>query len=362
MKTKKKNYGYSIWKTIRTIWCIGIFVVVLLSLPSSSPWIQFVLNLWEQNIHYAPNTRRDYLFENEEWQQIYQGEILTTQQNISSLEDNQESPLPTTTPTTIFTWTLPQTPNFTWENFTWEIVPQNTNTWTKDILLTKDTSTTTTGTIQTWTAPCRTPRDTRIAHKDFVLAYEQRTDVPNICNVEKRVCINGMLGGKYTQASCKENVTYIYKKAEVVSYNQKVLNEYIQPTEPKYQDAVVTTQGKRNESETPAKTTRWTSNNPVINTNETNQQTTPKKQWCTTPRGQRIDHGQFIKAYKSPRGFIDLPCEVQLRACTDGILRGTFRYNTCTFTNTTYAEYLTSSSTQWTGKVLFFERIKKLFK
>lgn len=54
-------------------------------------------------------------------------------------------------------------------------------------------STTYTGTIATGTADCMTPRGQKIAHKDFVLAYEQRKDVTTMCNVERRICSNGTL-------------------------------------------------------------------------------------------------------------------------------------------------------------------------
>ena len=40
---------------------------------------------------------------------------------------------------------------------------------------------------------CTTPRGQTIADKDFVLAYEQRSDVTTMCNVERRICTNGVL-------------------------------------------------------------------------------------------------------------------------------------------------------------------------
>lgn len=69
-------------------------------------------------------------------------------------------------------------------------------------------------------------------NRDFVLAYAQRKDVNTICDIEKRVCLSGTLGGSFTQDSCKDDIVYDYNRAEIVSYNKKVLNEYIQPTAP----------------------------------------------------------------------------------------------------------------------------------
>lgn len=86
--------------------------------------------------------------------------------------------------------------------------------------------------MMTGSLDCITPWREKVKNQDFVLAYQQRTDVKTICNIEKRVCMSGTLGGSFLQPSCKEDVVYDYHRAEVVSYNQKVLNEYIQPAAP----------------------------------------------------------------------------------------------------------------------------------
>ena len=43
--------------------------------------------------------------------------------------------------------------------------------------------------------------------------------------------MSGTLGGSFKQESCKDDIVYEYNKAQIVSYNQKILNEYIQPVE-----------------------------------------------------------------------------------------------------------------------------------
>jgi len=106
------------------------------------------------------------------------------------------------------------------------------------------------GTGTTGSLDCITPRNEIVKNQDFVLGYEQRTDVNTICNVEKRICMSGTLGGTFTQSSCRDDIVYDYHKAEAISYNQKVLNEYIQPTAPVNQGAEFDTEGKINTTET----------------------------------------------------------------------------------------------------------------
>ncbi|MEI7558215.1 MAG: hypothetical protein WCJ45_05370 [bacterium] len=47
--------------------------------------------------------------------------------------------------------------------------------------------------IETEPMDCITPWDEKVKDKDFILAYEQRKDVKIICNIEKRICNDGIL-------------------------------------------------------------------------------------------------------------------------------------------------------------------------
>jgi hypothetical protein len=40
---------------------------------------------------------------------------------------------------------------------------------------------------------CTTPWNTTLEHGESVIAYEQRKDVPNICNAQRRTCNDGVL-------------------------------------------------------------------------------------------------------------------------------------------------------------------------
>lgn len=339
-----------------------LFFAMVMIFQKESPVemeLQFVRNMDEVFMHNAPDTQREYLFEDEWGQQTYQGEMATWS---------------TSTPTTDSLETLvnpDEVEQISWEIQGWKIYSGTFGTGTK--ISQKPI------TIYTGSLDCITPWREQVKNQDFVLAYEQRKDVNTICNVEKRVCMSGTLWWSFTQDSCKDDITYKYHKAEIISYNQKMINEYIQPkkmtmeeekayseliqpTAPVNVWAEFTTEGKINTPEAPATTTRDTTNAPVTTQAEVEQTEAAGKRSCTTPRGQKIKNGQFIKAYKAPRWFIDLPCDVQLRPCIDGTLKWMYTYPTCKVYNTTYTEYLKAWSPTSNTWFLLFERIKSVLR
>ena len=351
MKHLKKRIQNQYKKIPKSIIKKGtVFVIILLfgmtMLFQKDTWnteMQFVWNMDETFIHNAPNTQRDYLFENEGGEEIYQWTLtwtidttiditpLINTEEIENILDELQEQTGTTQTGGIYSGTI--------QTITWS---------TKEI---KNT---------TWSLNCITPRGKTIKNKDFTLAYEQRKDVNTICNIEKRVCLSWELLGSFKQRSCKEDVIYNYEKAEVVSYNQKVLNEYIQPVPPINSWANFNNEWKINTLEIPT-TSRWNTNNWIDQDPTVNQITKSITKNCSTPRWQTIQHGQFTKAYKTSRGFINLPCEVELRACVNGELRWDYTYSTCTFNNTTYEDYVTAGSPATNSWFIFFERIKRIF-
>ena len=84
---------------------------------------------------------------------------------------------------------------------------------------------------------CETPRWIKLKDKESILAYQQRSDVPDICNVQRRTCNDWILDWSFTQPACDETVVYTnwssssrsitsestnvvsYTKKQVVSYN-----------------------------------------------------------------------------------------------------------------------------------------------
>lgn len=347
-------------------------MVMIFQKDTQNTEFQFVRNGDESSIHgvandNAPASQRDYLFQNEAGNDVYQGQMTDGQRRTEvtppSTQENMDGLISTSGNTQITGTTGTQTGQlYTWVLGSWTIyVSWSIHSW---IIKTGVQTIETTGTMSTtkiisWVSDCITPWKEKIEHQDFVLAYQQRKDVNSMCNIEKRVCTNGILWWSFTQSSCKEDIAYVYRKAEVVSYNQKVLNEYIQPAEPMNAGAEFSNEWKIDTTDRPTNT--WgTTNTPVITKSWVMQTPVPSKASCTTPRGQKIQHGQFIKAYKAPRGFIDLACNVEIRPCVNGNLKGTFTYSKCTFNNTSYTDYINAGGTQTSTKFLFFERIKWL--
>lgn len=191
---------------------------------------------------------------------------------------------------------------------------------------------------------CTTPWGEVVPHKDFVLAYEQRTDVNNLCNIQKRYCFNGKLTGSYKQKSCKQDEVYSYTQEDPVAYNNQKVDPLIQPDKAALSGASFDVHGKINTTETAIDT--WpdgkSTGQPTIVTSV--NQTPTDKRYCTTAWGEKIKNGQFIKAYKSSIGLIDMPCEVELRLCVDGTLKGHYTNRTCLVKNMTYRDYLVGNS------------------
>ncbi|HCB51383.1 TPA: hypothetical protein DEP21_02285 [Patescibacteria group bacterium] len=133
------------------------------------------------------------------------------------------------------------------------------------------------------------------------------------------------------------------------------MDPYIQPKDPSLSGADFDVHGKINTTEKPIDV--WpdgkSTGKPKAVTYTT--QTSTKSANCITSWGETVKNGQFIRAYVSPIGLIDMPCEVELRICTNGVLKGTFTNRTCTFKNMTYRDYLvgnTDSSIPTPGDLL----------
>lgn len=186
---------------------------------------------------------------------------------------------------------------------------------------------------------CITPWWEYLADGDFVLAYEQRKDINNLCNVQKRYCEKGKLTGIYSQKSCKEYTLYSYVKPVAISYTQKPVDSFLQPTDPSLSGANFDTHWKINGTNDPIDV--WwapSSGRPadVISVS----QTSPSNIKCVTPWWEAIKNGQFVKAYKSSIWLIDMPCDVEIRLCVKWNLKWSYNNRTCTFKKMTYRDYL----------------------
>jgi hypothetical protein len=193
---------------------------------------------------------------------------------------------------------------------------------------------------------CITPWSTVVKHWDYVLAYEQRADVQNVCNIQKRTCNDGVLKWTYTQWYCNEKVEYTYTKEKVVTHNDTQPSQLVQ--NPKYAKndwAEFDTHGKL--------VWEWDSPNTIWDNNENNP-VELNKWWelekneyynCNSPRWEVITHWQFVKAYESPLWFKDQPCKVELRLCLNGDLQWNYSYSKCEYIDKTYYDYLDEDKT-----------------
>lgn len=228
----------------------------------------------------------------------------------------------TTLPATSWTLITEEIPEeLVWEQTSsWLISTTETFSWVT-FLLAKD---------------CVTPWNTTVQHGDYTLAYQQRTDVPNVCNIEKRICTNGILYWSYTQWSCKEDIVYEYDRIVATSAHVKENGDLIQPSKyPVNDDKKFNEQGKL---------IQWASSDDTItdrvnydnwwsqSTSSTTSQSQPvPNASCVAPWWVTISHGQFVKAYKE--ATTSKECEVELRFCVNGVLKWSYEYTTCTYKN-----------------------------
>lgn len=191
------------------------------------------------------------------------------------------------------------------------------------------------------TAPCKTPWWEIVQHKDLILAYQQRTDVNSLCNVQKRYCFNGKLTGSYSQKSCKEDLKYTYQEVlPVAENNPNIVDPFIQPDHPRLSGAKFDVHGKIN---TISKATDDWSDSHTVQTNSTwSYVEYISSTWtvCVTPWWETLTNWKFVKAYKTSIGLIDMPCEVEIRLCTNSVLKWSFTKKTCLYKNMTYSDYL----------------------
>lgn len=189
---------------------------------------------------------------------------------------------------------------------------------------------------------CRTPRWKIMEHWESVLAYQQRSDTPDICNIQRRICNDWILLWNFQQKACKTNVAYYYKKEEVISYNEKKIDPLIQPWKdvPINKWEVFDIDWKINPSINPD--TIWDNNinNPSNSEWNTVEQESMIRPNCISPRWEIILNWQFVKAYKYKNWFIDHPCEVQLRPCDNWNLEWLYTQQSCKHRDISFEDFM----------------------
>lgn len=187
---------------------------------------------------------------------------------------------------------------------------------------------------------CKAPRWQLVEHGKSVLAYQQRTDDNTICNIQRRLCTDGVLAGSYMQRSCKELYQWTAFTTSRWNTNDNYLDvsspsststadDLIQPKPPTGTGRNFNTRGQL-DNLSDSQTT-WTNGvySPGISTPSVSQVVKQTPSQCITPRNTLVTHGQFVKAYKYNNGFSNIACEVELRYCVNGTLEGNFAFQEC---------------------------------
>lgn len=229
---------------------------------------------------------------------------------------------------------------------------------------------------------CKAPRWATVNHNESILAYQQRSDVPDICNVQRRTCINGVLDWSFNQPSCNENVVYTssksanvtsewssnvisYTRKTVISHNDVPKGDLIQtPKYAKNEKAEFDTKWKLKYGEKDS-ITDWNNNNKYwdIGNYESLEQKNISYRNCKTSRWEVVNHWQFVRAYELPFGFTNASCSVELRLCVDWELKWSFEYGDCEYLDVTYEEYHnTLQSRENTENSRNTDWIKKIFR
>lgn len=305
------------------------------------------------------------------WAEWNPGDITIDFNNLGNDTDNQDSYTVTESPD----WTTmiitkdglenldnSDNPDITWKVFTYVI-----DGYVQPILIPRDqlafnkNNNTITYIDDTWNisgksgvtiideyADCMTPWWYTIQHWDSVLAYQQRNDAPDICNIERRFCWKWKLSGTYRQQWCSVNTNYTYAQR----WEAVIAEKPSGPTPDVIQnpDWSVTVNDDEIWSSfvfdrpNPRGTTGyyWPDN---IVTDEEVEQTTRPHRGCTTPWWERIKHWELVQAFKHANWFSDAPCQAQIRICTDWDLIWSYTQPNCKTRDTSFIDRINWSPT-----------------
>ena len=201
--------------------------------------------------------------------------------------------------------------------------------------------------------PCMTPWGYEIEHGQSVLAYQQRSDAIDVCNIQRRICMNGKLSWSYTQAACDETLWHDWtinwveseywtvQKIAYTTYNSVRLDEFIQPSEyavNEFKEFDVHWKLIKGPQE---QKKQWLWNSDAIY-QEPEEVAQVRDAWgvCKTPWWEKVQPRQFVKAYRFQNGFVDIPCQVQIRTCVDWKLEGQYQYSSCQAWDTSYEDFI----------------------
>ena len=214
-------------------------------------------------------------------------------------------------------------------------------------------------------ADCMTPWWYKIRHWESVLAYKQMYNAPDICNIERRFCWKWKLSGTYTQQWCSINKNYTYEQRWNIKETDSS-DEFKWNTK-QNSDGSVTV--KKHESL--ASSIFNAPNNTYSDFSKTDnirveepwiEQTNRPHPGCTTPRWEKVNHWDFVQAFKHANWFSDAPCEAQIRLCSVWELMWTYKESTCKTRDTSFIDWINGSPSRETYSKEKIERVKKQIK
>lgn len=314
----KTMYNILVWlfAVLCILFVINIYFSAVDYVKKSDIWVQnneikfmFIDNVWEIHdinkdlLEHGADNKRDYLFDDEFVAQINSG---------------------TMTWDTINTWDTSKIEN---KN------PTVNKDFDKDIDNKKDLE------EKKW---CKSPRWKLMEHGESVLAYQQRKDVPDICNIQRRVCNDWILWWTFSQKACKTDLPYEYTKETVVLYNEKIIDPLIQPDDsvPINKRETFDTDGKIDGVSLPDTLRNNDVNNSIMNDEKEVDQKSMIKPNCIAPWWEIVLNWQFVKAYKYKNWFIDHQCEVQLRPCMDWYLEWLYTQQSCKHRDISFEDFM----------------------
>ena len=302
------------------------------------------------------------------WADWNSGDIVIDFNNLTNDTDNQDSYTVTESPDwTTMVITKDGEENLDDSNLTWKVFTYLIDGYVQPILIPRDqlafnkNNNTITYIDDTWNirgkkgvtiideyADCMTPWWYTIQHWDSVLAYQQRNDAPDICNIERRFCWKWKLSGTYRQQGCSVNTNYTYAQWWEAVIAEKPVDRT--PDVIQNPDWTVTVNDDEIWSSfvfdrpNPRGTTwyYWPDN---IVTDEEVDQTTRPHRGCTTPWWERIKHWELVQAFKHANWFSDAPCQAQIRICTDWDLIWSYTQPNCKTRDTSFIDRINGSPT-----------------
>lgn len=166
------------------------------------------------------------------------------------------------------------------------------------------------------TNSCTLPWGVVIPNFAWVYAYQAPSvDAPASCNLEFRMCINGVLDGSFTNQNCVVNVAapcVLPWGGSIPSGNSTTA----------YQSATVMS---------PLSCTSQSRlcTNGTLSGSYTKQNCSVIPAVCTLPWGGSIASGNSATAYQTPSVISPAACTSQSRLCTNGTLAGTYANQSC---------------------------------